>query len=243
MTQNESAPSVRPMDSLAVRRPVRGVAKLVAALGVVFAALALLSNTLWGLRDEWPSWTVAGAQRPSEPAPVDYVPSSELSALLTGAGLTPGTGRTAPPLVFRDAEGTAGSLEQLRGKVVLIAFWGSSCIPCLKELPELEQLADRFDKTGLVVLPVCVDETNATTAREVAARHAPRLPIYVDPDGSVRKSYHLPALPQAVLIDREGRLLARAMGARRWSGKEVEQLLYACLGVPFPGSSDEDDAL
>jgi peroxiredoxin len=243
MTQNDRATFAAPIDSPGGRRRVRGLAKLVAALGVVSVALALLGNTLCGLRDEWPSWTVAGARRPSETAPVDFVPSSKLLALLTRAGLNPGTGRSAPPLVFRDAEGTAGSLEQFRGKVVLVAFWGSTCIPCLKELPELEHLANRFDKTGLVVLPVCVDETNGNMAREVAKRHAPGLPIYVDPYGSVRKTYNLSALPQAVLIDREGRLLARSMGARRWAGKEVEQLLYACLGVPFPGSVDEDDAL
>jgi mono/diheme cytochrome c family protein/peroxiredoxin len=172
---------------------------------------------------------------------VDYVFSLEIANLLTHAGFVPDMGQSAPPLLFRDPEGTVGSLDQLRGKVVLVAFWGTTCVACMAELPELESLADRYKKTDFVVLPVCVDDTNAGTARQVASRHAPRLPVYVDPDGSAREHFNVHQLPVATLIDREGRMLGRTYQAKRWAGKEFEQALSAGLGLR-PHSTSEDDA-
>jgi mono/diheme cytochrome c family protein/peroxiredoxin len=172
---------------------------------------------------------------------VDYVFSLKITNLLTRAGFIPEMGQSAPPLFFRDPEGTVGSLEKLRGKVVLVAFWGTTCVPCIAELPELESLANRYEKTDFVVLPVCVDDTNAGTARQVAARHAPRLPVYVDPDGSAREYFNVHHLPEATLIDREGRMLGRSYQAKGWAGKGFEQVLSAGLGLR-PHSTSEDDA-
>ena len=171
---------------------------------------------------------------------VDYVFSLEMSDRLTRAGMSPSLGESAPPLSFLDAEGTVGALDQFRGKVVLVAFWGTTCIPYIAELPELETLAGRYEKTDLVVLPVCLDERNAQTARVVAARLAPKLSVYVDPDGSVRSNYFVKKMPQAVLVDRDGRLLGRSYGAKQWAGEPFEQLLSTCLGFKSPVTSDED---
>jgi mono/diheme cytochrome c family protein len=257
-------------ESAVIRRRGRELAKLVGAVVIVLAALAMACRSLWDYRDEWPSWTVpdavgpkvgpssrddrplalglgvyqarcvrchgpdghgdgpdvakspirprdlasaswhSGADRdavrrvilegtPDELMPgsagaitpheldsvVDYVLSLEMSDRLARAGIFPSLRESAPPLSFLDADGTVGSLDQFRGKVVLVAFWGTTCIPCIAELPELETLAGRYEKTDLVVLPVCLDETNAQTARDVAARHAPNLSVYVDSNGSI----------------------------------------------------------
>ena len=171
---------------------------------------------------------------------IDFVFSLENFDLLRRVGITPSMGEIAPPLSYSDTEGTVGSLDQLRGKVVLVAFWGTTCAPCIAELPELESLAERYDKSDLVVLPVCLDQTNAQVARDVAARHAPNLRVYVDRNGSAREHFVMPQLPQAVLVDRNGRMLGRSYGARRWAGKPIEQLISACLGSQSKLTSEED---
>ena len=145
-------------------------------------------------------------------------------------GLSPGGGAFAPPVKFRDANGITDTLEQHRGKFVVVAFWGTTCIPCRKELPELAALAKKFANTGLVVLPICLDESNAKTASEVAASIAPDLRVYVDHDGSIPKAYEIRRLPQTFVIDREGRMLARSIGVANWSGKQVEEL-FRSFGV------------
>jgi peroxiredoxin len=172
---------------------------------------------------------------------VDYVLSLEILDLLNRAGLSPGTGASAPPFWYRDAEGTAGCLDQHRGKVVLVAFWGTTCAPCLDELSELESLVVRYAKTDLVVLPICLDSPNAQQARDVAAKHAPRLRVYVDPDDSVGRRYDVQHLPQSALVDRDGRLLGRALGVNRWARKDLERLLSAGLGL-LPSRTQEEDA-
>jgi peroxiredoxin/mono/diheme cytochrome c family protein len=171
---------------------------------------------------------------------VDYVFSLETSNLLIGAGLSPSLGQIAPPLLFRDADGTVGALDQLRGKVVLAVFWDATCVPCITELPGLGSLADRYQNTDFVVLPICLDETNDTRVHETAARHAPNLRVYVDSNGSVRKNLYLAKVPQAVLVDRDGRMLGRSVSALRWTGKPFEQLLSAGLGLQSPLASEED---
>jgi peroxiredoxin/mono/diheme cytochrome c family protein len=160
----------------------------------------------------------------------DYVFSLEISALVKKTGLSPGGGAFAPPVKFRDADGITGTLEQHRGRIVVIAFWGTSCVACRKELPELALLAKKFENAGLVVLPVCVDETSAKTASEVAASIAPDLRVYVDHDGSSLKAYKIHHMPQTFIIDREGRMLAWSIGFANWSGKQVEEL-FRSFGV------------
>ncbi len=159
-----------------------------------------------------------------------YVLPREMADLLTRAGLSPGTGRMAAPLSFRDAGGNSGSLELYRGRVVLIAFWSTSCGPCLIELPQLELLADRYEKNGFVVLPVCLDETDGSKARAVAARVAPRLKVYVDWNGSVRRDYHVQHVPQALLVDRAGRLAGPCFRKQPMDGKGRR-----AAAVPVPG--------
>jgi mono/diheme cytochrome c family protein/peroxiredoxin len=161
---------------------------------------------------------------------VDYVLFLETAALLAKTGLSAGDGAIAPPAIFHDADGITGSLEQFRGKVVVIAFWGTTCIPCRKELPELALLATKVENTGLVVLPICLDETNAKTASEVAASIAPGLHVYVDHNGSIRNDYQIHHLPQTVIIDREGRRVAQASEPIAWSGKQMEAL-FRSFGV------------
>ena len=71
---------------------------------------------------------------------------------------------------------------------------------------------------------------------------APRLTVYTDPDGSARTDYFVMHLPQACLVDRKGRVVARAFGVFRWTGSEVDRLLSACLDAPDSDVANEDEA-
>jgi peroxiredoxin len=140
--------------------------------------------------------------------------------------------KPAPRLDIRDANGRTTSLASLRGALVLIVFWETTCAPCLNELPDLEQLAYRFRASGLVVLPVCLDRTLASDALAIAAARAENLPVYVDADGFARLNYDVRSLSAAVLIDRSGRLLASAQGAKQWAGSELQSLIATSLDAP-----------
>ncbi len=126
-------------------------------------------------------------------------------------------------------DGTAVTLDQLRGKLVLIVFWGTSCAPCLDEMPDLQALAARFRDEALTILPVCADEVDPAVVGRAAAAHAPKFPVYTDPSGMAKLVYDIQALPSAVLIDPRGHLLGRAEGSMRWSAPVMDVLIRASL--------------
>jgi len=162
-------------------------------------------------------------------------PPPETQALLTRAGLTPADpGRAAPALELRDGDGGLLALADLRGQVILVAFWETTCVPCLGKLPQLERLADEYRGRGLVVLAVCLDEGDGGRVRAVGGRHVKTLPLYTDPRGTVRARYDVSALPAVCLIDREGRVIGRGPGPADWGAEPVRALLDACLS---PGSA------
>jgi mono/diheme cytochrome c family protein/peroxiredoxin len=155
---------------------------------------------------------------------------AETQTLLRRAGLTPIDPPTAAPaLDLRDTAGGRRTLADFRGRVVLVQFWETTCVPCLGKLPHLERVADEYRGRGLEVLPVCLDATDGEQVRAVAARHAGNLPVYLDAPGTARALYDVSALPAACLIDREGRMQGRGAGPDAWDGPEGRALLEACL--------------
>lgn len=153
-------------------------------------------------------------------------------SILRRAGFTPADAlRPAPALDLYDTSGTRLTLAQLRGKLVLLSFWGTTCAPCLAELPELEHLEEEFHDAGLRVLCVCADEQDGEKVRKIAEQYVKRLPVYANQIGSARVRYDAQVLPTAFLIDQEGRLLGSVQGAIKWSRPEVKELLQACLSA------------
>lgn len=173
---------------------------------------------------------------------VDYVLSiapeearSPFSPLIRKAGLTPlSQDILAPAFETRDMEGKTVTLEQLRGRLVLVVFWGTSCVPCVKELAELERLAASYRGKNFKVIPICADETDPSAVRSVAAERAPTLPVFLDPTGTVRLNYDVQSLPSATLIAPDGRWLGRSQGSMSWSSPAVTALIDALLNGSQP---------
>jgi mono/diheme cytochrome c family protein/peroxiredoxin len=162
--------------------------------------------------------------------PARTAPGPSLREAVEAAGLQPcEPARMAPDLAIEDLDGARHRLAEFRGKAVLLVFWGTTCAPCVSELPELERLHAELGGRGLSVLPVCVDETEGPAIRSAAKGLADRLPLYLDGRGDARLLYDVSSLPSAVLIDRQGLVLARGQGARSWSSPAIRALFQACL--------------
>lgn len=168
-----------------------------------------------------------GPSRPSERLPLP------LDAPLRRAGFVPSVVlEEAPRVSAESVDGQRQSLGTYRGSVILIAFWGTYCPPCLEEFPALEQVSQEFKDKGLVVLPICVDEADPVIVRRAAMGRADRLPVIIDRSGRTRLRYDVQSIPAAVLVDREGRLIGRVDGAIRWTSPEVRELLRAVIEEP-----------
>jgi mono/diheme cytochrome c family protein/peroxiredoxin len=162
-------------------------------------------------------------------------PANPLADLLRKAGFVPEeTPRAAPEIDLQNASsGAAVSLADYKGKGVLLSFWCTECLPCMKELPHLDALSQRFAASDFAVLAVCVDESDAKAAESVARRYASDLPVYIDPKGLSRLRYGVQVMPTSVLIDREGRVVGRLTGAADWSGPMLSELVDL-LSNPSP---------
>lgn len=114
-------------------------------------------------------------------------------------------------------EGDPVSLTDYRGKVVVMPVWGSWCSPCRAEAPMLAEAARDLEDDGVVFLGINSRDSDAAKARAFTDRlHIPYPSIY-DPDGNTLLAFHgtLPpnSIPSVVVIDAEGGIAARILGA------------------------------
>lgn len=109
-----------------------------------------------------------------------------------------------PSFPFRDIDsGKVLTLEQLRGKPVLITFWASWCGPCRVELPELQRLHDELGDKGFVLLAVNVD-SSVSAARRFLELYKLQIPVYRMEQADLAQ-IGVSGIPTNLLLDREGR--------------------------------------
>lgn len=153
----------------------------------------------------------------------------KIAAVLLVLGLAscgdPAGSRQAPEFALPDLGGKTVSLASFRGKPVLVNFWATWCETCKKEMPDLEGLSLRSGGRYSVI-GVSMDENLAAVAPFVKV-HKVTFPILYT-DGKVSAAYAVRGLPAAFLIDAEGRIV------RRWVGavdvRSVEDEMLAVLG-------------
>jgi peroxiredoxin len=121
-------------------------------------------------------------------------------------------GTTAPVFTLRDDRGRPVSLLEYRGKLVVMNLWASWCPPCRAEMPDLERLAQRYGKRGVVVIGVNQGES-AQQARAFAGSLGITFPIWVDQDQRYGRVYAALGLPTSVIIGRNGVVLRGFDGA------------------------------
>lgn len=116
----------------------------------------------------------------------------------------------APDFSFTSSEGEHITLDDLRGKVVLLDFWASWCGPCVASVPELRNLYRRYSREGFVIIGISSDRDEQVW-KEFTATSRMNWPQYRDENGRIYNAFNIRALPTYVLIDKEGvvRFLAR----------------------------------
>lgn len=120
-------------------------------------------------------------------------------------------------------------LSDLRGKVVLLNFWATWCEPCREEMPSMERLHRAYKDRGLAVLAVSLDSQGASVVKPFVKKLALTFPIGLDPKMAVRETYGVWAVPSTFIIDRSGKRVLFANGARAWDSKAAHALVESLL--------------
>ena len=125
--------------------------------------------------------------------------------------------RQAPDIAVADGHGRLKMLDAFRGHYLLINLWATWCSPCVRELPALAGLQTALKGRGLKIIAVDVGHDNAQTIRAFLAAHqAEGLRVWRDPAQAFIRSFDAYGLPTSILIDPEGREIARVVGTANW---------------------------
>jgi cytochrome c biogenesis protein CcmG/thiol:disulfide interchange protein DsbE len=127
-------------------------------------------------------------------------------------------GTTAPDFTVSDGQKTV-QLSQLRGKPVLLNFWATWCPPCVQEVPSLVALQSQVgDK--VTILAVSMDE-DESAYKAFAAKRMPGLLTVRDADHKSSGMYGTFAYPESFLIDKDGKIQRKFIGAVEWTSPEM----------------------
>ena len=133
-----------------------------------------------------------------------------------------------PEFSLRDPDHRLHSLTDYRGKVVLVNFWASWCIPCVMEMPGMQRLADTLKDQPFEILAVNVSDPESRI-HEFIKRMDLHLTILMDHDGKTFEAWQGKVLPASFLLDRSGRIRYQVIGPLEWdsdeAGKIIEELL------------------
>jgi peroxiredoxin len=136
-------------------------------------------------------------------------------------------GQPAPDITLPDADGNMRSLSSLKGKVVLLDFWASWCGPCRKENPYVVNVYNKYHEKGFEIFSVSLDKDRNAWLKAIAADnlswpdHVSDLKYWRSEGAAI---YGVTAIPFSVLIDREGRIVAKKLRGDALENKVSELL-------------------
>ena len=121
---------------------------------------------------------------------------------------------------LRDLDGQLHKLSDYRGKVVFLNFWATWCPPCRAEIPSMERLNEVLGNKDFVMLAVNTDE-NVKDLEAFVKETPHNFTVLSDADGKIQKLYGVDKFPETFILDRQGRIVERFIGARDWSSTEA----------------------
>ena len=131
-----------------------------------------------------------------------------------------------PAFPFKNLDGGDASYDAFKGKVVLINFWATWCIPCIKEMPSLNKLATTIGKDKFAVLALSLDgPTRAKVAPFIRDKELTALDVHLDDKRAAYGKLDILVLPTSILVDKQGREVGRLSGDTEWDTSEAVALI------------------
>ncbi len=149
-----------------------------------------------------------------------------------------GLGADAPRFTIANLQGDPVSLEDHRGRVVLVNIWATWCGPCVVEMPSMQRLYEQLEDEPFDILAVSVDalrgERDAAgnpggDIGRFALEHGLTFKILHDPSGRIQQTYRTTGVPESFLIGKDGVIYKKIAGATEWDSPENLELIQRLL--------------
>ncbi len=138
----------------------------------------------------------------------------------------------SPDFSFRTLEGLTVSNGSLRGKVVLLDFWGTWCPPCRESVPMLASIRKKFADRDFQIVGISSD-TDEQTCKSFVLQHRMDWPEYVDLSGQILEAFNVHEFPTFIVLDREGIIRHRASGLEQFTASDLDGAINKALKRPF----------
>jgi peroxiredoxin len=154
-------------------------------------------------------------------------------ALVLSTGLYLGTRyaaplEKAPSVAYTLLDGKASNIDQLRGKVVLVNFWATSCTTCVREMPEIAATHEKFKARGYDTLAVAMQYDRPEYVTNFAQTRKLPFDVAFDANGDVAQRFgKIQLTPTSVLINKQGEVVKRYVGVPDFAAMHqlIEKLL------------------
>ena len=137
----------------------------------------------------------------------------------------------APAFTVTALDGSRFNLDKMNGRVVLIDFWATWCVPCLKELPHLKEIAKDFAGQPLVILSISWDEDQQVW-KDFIAKNGMTWPQYHDADHRLGQLFEIEGLPSYFTIDSNGVLTSESLGGDSDIEGKLKKLVARAKAAP-----------
>ena len=144
--------------------------------------------------------------------------------------------RITPPSIWIEAhdftgelnDGSIINLKDYHHRFVLLNFWATWCVPCLKEMPDLEKAYQQMGSKKLIVLAVGMGEDKSSISK-FAEKHEFTFPMIADSTLEIARLYGVENIPITYLINPEGVIIGRALGIRDWASPKLIEFMDSKL--------------
>jgi peroxiredoxin len=137
-------------------------------------------------------------------------------------------GTAAPEFTVRTLDGDEVSLSDFRGSVVFLNFWRTDCVPCIREMPDMDIVARSFHGRRFHMMPVSADIDSEAVGAFYRERNL-TMPAYWDPGQTVASRYDTLGIPETFIIGGDGIVARYYMGQQPWATPkmlaELEELI------------------
>ena len=131
-------------------------------------------------------------------------------------------------VIFKDINQKDIDLDDFKGKLTILNFWATWCVPCKKEMPSLEELSKLYPE--ITIYPINLEKPNQDkTLKFFKDLEISKLNIYFDPNFSLVKLFNMRGVPTSILIDKNGQEFGRVIGEIDFFDKSFTKLLKKYL--------------
>jgi peroxiredoxin len=144
--------------------------------------------------------------------------------------IEPGT-RAPDYAVLNVTSGDSVAVRDYRGRVVLLNLWATWCPPCEQEMPSMERLYQEMGPQGLEVVAISIDQLTPDAVRQWAEERGLSFTVLHDRTGRIQQVYQTTGMPESFVVDREGVIVKKVIGATEWDHPAQKALFRRLLAA------------